>query len=335
MTRNSVHAFALCFFGAFISVTAPSCSSDGPTKEEKTRAVENFTEQAQLYYQMEDLDRANAQCIKGLALDPKNEKLRLIQAWTLQRRGTLPDVQQAEAVFRELQSGGDFRAVLGLATALERKGTAYIVASEKIKSGKQVTDAADPEKRIADLEAAGMKAWNESLEQYGKAIAMHKSDAEALNGLVRIETLLGHKEQALEWSAKLIAVNQDNIEFWQDRAKGKGLSPTDEDQFRKLLKQFTKLQANAHLHAAELLDDLNRDSEALDHLEEARKLEPDRAEIYSRAAQIHKGLGQYKEAIAAIDQYIALSHQPYEHPDIQRAWRLRQECEQAQRLGKR
>jgi tetratricopeptide (TPR) repeat protein len=315
--------------------TAQGCASDGPSAEERTRAVENFTEQAQLYYQMEDLDRANAQCIKGLALDPKNLKLRLIQAWTLLRRGTLPDVQQAESVFRELQSSGDFRAVLGLATALERKGVAYVETSEKIKSGKQVTEAADPEKRIKDLEDAGLKAWNESLEQYEKSIGMHKSDAEALNGLVRIETLLGHKEKALEWCARLIEVNQENIEFWEKRTQSKDLTQRDEDEYRRILRQFKKLQAATHMHAAELQDDLNHDDEALAHLDEARKFEPDRADLYSRSAQIRKDLGKYKEAIADLDQYIALSKLPYEHPDIQRAWRLRQECEQAQRSGKR
>jgi hypothetical protein len=60
-------------------------------------------------------------------------------------------------------------------------------------------------------------------------------------------------------------------------------------------------------------------------------LDPQRAEIYSRKAQVEKELGRYVDAVRDIDKFIGISKQDADHPDIQRAWRLRKECEDLRR----
>jgi len=173
-----------------------ACQSSGITSEQKVKLVESYQETAQQYYTMGDLDRANSQCIKGLAIEPSNERLRLIQAWTLQRRGTPKDIAQAESMFRALQKGGDFRAILGLAESLERKGVLYSESAANLRSGKRVSEAADPSKRVEDFEAQALKSWDESIKQYEKALAKQKERASKPCAAIQRQHSVGRKNSS-------------------------------------------------------------------------------------------------------------------------------------------
>jgi tetratricopeptide (TPR) repeat protein len=309
-------------------IAAPGCASSGLTGEQKTQLVEGFTETATQYYAMSEYDRAIAQCLKGLQLDPKNTKLKLVQAWSLQKRGSTSDIAEAERLFRELQSMGDHRAVLGLAEALERRGLAFAEGAERLKSGQRVTEAADPAQRVADYEAESKKAWKESHGLYLKALELQQYSNDALNGLVRIEMLRGNNKEALGWAEQLITTVQGTLDFWNQQLLRTGLSTSEESRFRGDARALTKMVTATHLTAADLCMTLNRDPEALAHLDAAVKLDPDRPELYSRRAQAHKELGRFTDAARDIDKFIGLSTLDPNHPDIQRAWRLRKEFQE-------
>jgi tetratricopeptide (TPR) repeat protein len=316
---------------AAVCLCVAACTSSGLTAEQKTKLVDGFTETASQYFAMGEFDRANAQCIKGLELDPENTHIKLIQAWALQKRGTTQDIAAAERLFRELQKTGDFRAVLGLAEAMERRGLAFAESADQLKSGKRVTEAADPEQRIADYEAESRKAWTESRELYLKALEQQHLSTDVLNGLVRIEMLLGKPKDALDWADKLIATTQETLDYWNGQLQRAGLSTSDEKHFRGDARALTKVVTATHMTAADLAVTLNRDEVALAHLDAALALDPDRPEIYSRRAQIRKDLGEPAQALHDIEKFIALSTLDPNHPDIQRAWRLRKECEEMTR----
>ncbi|MBL8857291.1 MAG: tetratricopeptide repeat protein [Planctomycetes bacterium] len=306
---------------------ALACQSGGITSEQKAKLVESYQETAQQYYTMGDLDRANSQCLKGLAVEPGNDRLRLIQAWTLLRRGGKSDIAQAETTFRSLQKGNDFRAVLGLAEALERKGLLFSESAANLRSGKRVTEASDPTKRIADIETQALKAWEESLSYYMAALKLQKEPADVYSGLARVETLRGNQEAALGWSQKLIEVTRADRLFWNERLTRADMTTTDETRLRDIVRQRGRVESAAHLTSADLATQLGRDTEALAHLDEAISLEPDRADSYSRRAQIRQELGRFAEAITDLERFIALSDRDSNHPDIQRAFRMRRECQ--------
>lgn len=312
---------------------AASCASDGPTTEQKEKALEQMVETAQQYFNMGELDRANAQCIKGLQLDPDNEKLKLIQAWTLQKRGTTEDIARAETMFRELQSGGDFRAVLGLAEAVERRGLVFYEAAERMKSGKHVTEAADPAERVKQYEDEATKRWNESAELYDKALSMQRQNVDVMSGLVRVHTLLGHTETAYDWAQKLIEMAQVDMQYWETQLQRANLSTNDERDFRDMAKAKTKTLTMGRLAAADLAMTLHKDEEALKHLDAAIELDPKRPESYARRAQVRHDLGRFAAAVTDLEQFIAISDKDPNHPDIQRAFRFRRECEEKARTA--
>lgn len=315
----------LCLVGGLLL----ACQSNAITSEQKVKLVESYQETAQQYYTMGDLDRANAQCMRGLAIAPDDERLRLIQAWTLQRRGTRDDIAQAESMFRALQKGGDFRAVLGLAESLERKGVLYSESAANLKSGKRVTEAADPSKRIADFETQAAKAWDESLAQYERALALQKDDSGCFSGLARVETLRGHPDKAFGWALKLVEVNKTNRVFWSERLTRADISTTDENRIQDTVRQLTRMETAAHLTAADLALSLDRFEDALGQLDDAIALEPKRAESYSRRAQVNHELKRFAAAIQDVEKFVALSDLDPNHPDIERAFALRKQCQDA------
>jgi tetratricopeptide (TPR) repeat protein len=83
-----------------------------------------------------------------------------------------------------------------------------------------------------------------------------------------------------------------------------------------------------------LLHKIGRDADALVHIDAALEVNPEHAELYSRRAELKKDLHRYDEAIKDIDNYLRLSSQPFDHPDIQHAWRLRTECEEELRTAR-
>jgi tetratricopeptide (TPR) repeat protein len=298
MIRSSALALLL-------AATAIACSSLSAQEEQ---LVTSYTETAQQYYLMGDLDRANAQCLKGLAIDPDNDNLHLIQGWTLQRRGKTEDIAQAERLFRELQHTGDFRAILGLAEALERRGVLFTETAAAIRSGKKMTEAPDPEARMRELEEGARTAWEESLEKYTEALELQKRNPDAINGSMRIETLLGMNEQALTHAEQLVEVVREDREFWQQKTTTPGqLTAEQESRMREQIRAKTKLESAAHLHAAGLLVAMNRQADALKHLDAAAELDPDRADTFSRRAQTEKELGMYAEGMRDAKRFIALS----------------------------
>jgi tetratricopeptide (TPR) repeat protein len=109
------------------------------------------------------------------------------------------------------------------------------------------------------------------------------------------------------------------------------ITAKDENLYRERIDHFRSLERATHVHAATLLHKLSRDEAGLQHIEAAVALEPDRADLYARRAELEKSLGRNEQAIADIDQYLHRSTQTYDHPDVKRAYRLRKECEDAMR----
>jgi tetratricopeptide (TPR) repeat protein len=320
------------------SFVAQGCVSDENkppelTAEQKARVIDRYTETAQQYLMMGELDRAEGQTMKALEIDPKNVKCKMIRGWTLQKRGKTQDILVAERIFREIKNEGDYRATLGLAECLERKGVAFDEASEAIASGKRVSEAPDPSVRSHQLVAERDRAWKESSEHYAAVIKDHPDDVDARNGSMRIQALLGNDDASLEHADKLLAQIGPTRDFWEKRMLRPEISAKDEKLYRERIDHFKSLERATHVHAAMLLHKHSRDDAALQHVEAAIALEPDRAELYGRRAEIEKSLGRNEQAIADIDQFLHRSTLTYDHPDVKRAYRLRKECEDALRTA--
>ncbi|MBK7876670.1 MAG: hypothetical protein IPJ77_13145 [Planctomycetes bacterium] len=319
---------------ASATLVLAACNSSGYSAKDKQKLIENHTELAQQYLAMGELDRAEGQTRKGLELDEKNVKLKLLSAKVLIKRGRPEDVLRAESLLTKVENEGDYQVRLCLAIALERKGLAYDEAADAIESGQRVTEAADPKQRVVELREAARKAWRESVARYERVIQEHEQDTDAMNGLARVHGLLGDQVASLGWAEKLITATQVDLDFWKKQMVRPDMSADEEARFRNFVKQYSELQAKTHLTASVLLHELQRDSEAEAHVTQAIELDPEQPEFYGRRAELRKAQHKHDRAIQDLDTFLRLSTQPFDHPDVRRAWNLRRECEEALRTAR-
>ncbi len=321
----------ILLFSFLISLFLVGCSSSGErslSSEEKQKLIEVHTESAQQYLNMGELDRAEGQTEKGLALDPQNKKLKLILGMTLLKRGQSVDLMRAEGVFKALDPDGDYQTSVGLGATLERLAILHRQSATDIRSGKHLTQAADPEQRAREFESRAKTYLQEARTSFERSLQRKPDNIDGLNGLVRTAALLGDEEASLSNAEKLIGILREDRRFWETSLVRPEISSEEEARFRKLARAQSDLEIAARLHAATLAHKLGREQRAIDHLNGVIELKPDLAEAYSRRAEGQMSLGRYREAHADLDSFLRLSAgRKSDDPDIKRAYSLMSECE--------
>jgi tetratricopeptide (TPR) repeat protein len=294
--------------------------------EERQRLIDIHTESAQQYLNMGELDRAEGQVEKGLELDKGNRKLEQILGKTLLKRGRSEDLMRAEKVFRE-GDPTDFQISIGLGATLERLAILHRESAADIRSGKHLTQAPDPEQRALEFERRAGIYLAESRSCYERSLQQKPDNIDGLNGLVRVEALLGQSEASLTHAEKLIGLLRADRKFWETSLVRPEISADEETRFRKLARAQAELEVAIHLHSAGLLHGLARDEQAITHLDSVIELKPELSEAYSRRAESRMVLGQYQLAQADIDTFLRLSTgKSANDPDIQRAYQLLGDC---------
>lgn len=306
-----------------------ACSTTEESGLSEAERIKLHREYAMKFFSTGDYAQAEHQADLGLALDSNESELRLIKGWVHIKRGKTEDVLLAEKIFRSVIAQADYRAQIGLGEALERKGVLYWDSAVAVAAGERETPAKDPAKRAAELREEARKFWLESRTQYESALKAKPSALQAINGLQRVAALQGDHAAALSWSLRLLELSQQELAFWRQDLSRPNLAAAQEAEMRRLLAGGEKLVLETHLQASGLLVTLGRKGEAVEQLDAALALAPERAEIYSRRAQLRRDLGQHDAARSDIEQFLKRSELALDHPDVQRALDLLSECEVA------
>ncbi len=298
------------------------CQSNEPSDETR---LEIYSESAFVHYEGNDLARAESQALKGLAIDSRHVPLNLMMGWILLRQDTRDTLLRAEQVFRRLideEDEEDHRVYIGLATSLERLGAFHEEAAIAVAEGTRRTDAADPKARALELHAESLALREESLGLYQTALRSRPKNIKALNGAMRVASILERPDESLAYCDTLIATLASERKFWTGLLQKEDLNAEDESGLRDQVNNARNLMLSACIFAANLEHDLKRNDAALARLNYALELNPDLPECYSMRAQLLAESGQLEDAVADIDRFIARSDKPYEHPDIRRAFEL-------------
>jgi tetratricopeptide (TPR) repeat protein len=309
------------------AVAACSSSDESPLSEEER--IKLHREYASKFFATGDYAQAEHQANLGLALDDDEPELLLIKGWVHVKRGKSEDVRIAERIFRDLADAKDYRTQIGLGEALERKGVLYWESAAAVESGERSTQAKDRVKRAEELRADAKRFWRESVASYNQALKTKPDTVPAINGLQRVCALQGEHAKALEYSFQLLELERKELDFWRTDLARPNISAAQETEMRRLLAEGERLMIETHLQASSLLVTLARKEEALEQLDSAAALAPQRAEIYSRRSQLRRDLGQLEGARADIEEFLRRSTLDAKHPDVKRALEMRAEFELA------
>jgi tetratricopeptide (TPR) repeat protein len=311
-----------------LGLALAGCSSN-ESEVDPEKQLELYMTTATYLYQDGSLLRAQDQAVKALELDPENGPMRRMIGWIRLRMGGTEDLLIAERFFEDLYEDGDTDApvLLGLATAEERLGTAHDEAARAILSGERYTESPDPEERSAELAAEAQRYFAEAHDHYEKVLSGPTQASKALNGLQRVAALQGNYEESLDWGRQLLAICKAESEGWGRALDTRELSVTEEDVATDSIRSVADLEVETRLLSTTILHGMGRTGEALEHLRLAIEVAPERADLYSRRAQLQSEVGLYVEALSDLDRFLRLSSLDFEHADVRKAYELRTFCE--------
>jgi len=313
---------------ALLAALTSSCSS-APDGQDPEKLFALYRETAFYHWQNEDLPRTEGQLLKALAIHPDDKSCNLILGNIGIKRGDTKSLIQAERVFRSMPDQEDFRTSLGLAEVLERLGLIYLEAATNIDTGRKLTEAADPAERVQELRDMSREAWVESRARYQEVLSSKPTEAKAVNGMQRIFALEGDYEASLVWTERLLNMVESDIIYFKSKLDAKGITASEEAQLRSRMASTLDLAERSHMLAATMLHDMGRSEPALTHLASASEIRPRSAEIWSHRAEILLDLKRYEACLEAADQYLRLSPEEFDHPDIQAAYDLKARCNDA------
>lgn len=324
--RTRMHALAL----ALLFCTGLGCKSNEP-KEDPERKFVLYRETAVLHYADGDYDRAESQALKALEIHPDTEKLELMVAWCRAKRETRDSLLAAEQTFRRLAPTAGYEARLGLAASLERLGVLSQEAARDFASGKRSPSQAgvDPKQRAHELEEQARAQWRESAGLYAQLLNDKPADRSALNGMQRVQGLLGDYASVATYAARMLESLGEDRAFYQAQLLRNETSADDEARFRKALDDVRKLELETHLLCSDAFRRLGQREQARRELDQAQSLDPNRPETYGLRAKLLFEMGSFAAAISDIDQFLRLAPLPFEHPEIRGAYELRAKCEAA------
>lgn len=310
-------ALLLCALVAALCCVA--CKSDPETGIDPEIQIQIYREAALRWYSMDELDRAEDQVVKALDIEPDDEQMQLMLGWIRLRRGRVEDVLIAERVFQEItRTTEDYRAFLGLGGTNERLGLSYLEASE----------AAETDGKAEELEAKAHVHMRSSIDAYEQTLALSPGNARALSGLQRVYSQLERYEKSLEYSESARIVVESEREFHRNQLDVPDLTAAEEDRLRKVVEEDEKALIANHMHAIQMMLKLARTAEALERTDEVLAMNPDNGSAWAMRAQALAKLERYEEAVESVDEFLALSADlDFGHPDVQRAFELRRECE--------
>ena len=274
--------------------------------------------------------RAQDQAVKALEIEPDNESMQRMVGWIRVHLGSIEDLVIAEQLFRKLLRAGDDdeTTIIGLATTLERLGLAYDRRSTGLvdeSEGGAIPLASQDQAR--DFAARAREYWAESLKLNESTLTEGEGSTQAMRGLQRVHGLLGNYEESLDWSERLLSRSQQELATWRRILQDSELTDREEELMRTNESDALGLQRDTHLLIATLMHRLGRPADGIEHLDRVLALGLAAPEIYSLRAQLRHASGDNGGAIADLDRFLSLSDQPFEHPDVQRAFDLRTACE--------
>lgn len=323
LTAAPVLLGALMFSAPFLG----SCGSDGP-KIDKDTQYDLYAETALGHYENEDYNRAESQALKALEVREDDTPMRLLVGFISLRRGTTRDLYVAEGLFKEMRREDDPRVWLGLGTARERIGLVHEQTAADLLEGRRLPEKLTPEFEAGELQDEAREYWGLAIADYQKALEFNPEYLKALNGMLRTHVLLEQRDQAEAYGLRLLAVAERERQALREQLDRPGRSLTDRS-YGRLQRDYDdtfELVIETHLALHDLYRGDDRLGPALEQLDAALALEPERPELFGRRAELSMLLGRFDQALWDIDRLLSTSQLELDHPDIQRAFSLQREA---------
>lgn len=346
MTRSTLLPHPRVLLGAATLALLGACAS-GP--EEGGTVASDLTDEERIkihfdaawrYLEMGETERATQQAEMGLKIDPDNERFMLIYGRGRLMRGTKDDIIEAIATFERIPEKDDWRVQSTWGAALERLGVLHEEAAREVESGERATEAADPVARAGELDEMAIEFWKEARVHFERAVELRSGVLEPMNGLMRVNALLGDLDDSIRWSFELLDALESSQRLNQDERDEPSLSAAKEEALFRAQRSLLDLEVKARLHVATLERKQGDREAAAEQLETILEIDPRKDVYHSLYAQVLFEMGRYERARESIDTFLARRAEKTtasfdSDPEVRRAIHLRNDCEEMIAKGSR
>ncbi len=302
----------------------PGSSAAEEVEDDQARKA-HFEEAAQTYYDGGRYEQAVMQWRKVLAIEPDRPKANWGLAKSLAMMGTPQSLREAEALFEKIKDWDWSHPTLGnrrfevlkdFAEVYSQLGDFY---DRDIRILDDRIQQADPIEidRLREQKQTQIAARNELLSKaiplYEEVLTLNPDNPYAIAGLAKSHLMVGHDQRGLMFARKYLALTQTSQEGWQaqyaalEKERQREATQEQRDYFKGKIHTAREKELKMHLLIASVLMKTRDYPSAIREYDAVLKLDPARPAAYVERGQAYGKMGDYKKAVADLEEYLKIT----------------------------
>ena len=295
--------------------------------QEDLASIEDFQARAASYYENDDLQRAEQQCMMGLAIDPDHGTLNLILGRTLLKKRDLRSVAtsrhylerayDANPEFRTSYSLGEFHlryAEFLIGSSENLKENAASLSDEEADARQENLDRADHQRTQADIHLGDAhRLLTESREENPRNIYALRLAANCAthsgresDALTHIDQLLVELGESRQWKNQLLSTDGS-------------LNVAEEAYYRKLVREELDMEIQGRALAATIHKKHRAYEESIHMLTEILKLDPHLAREYFNRGMCYYWNGDLASSVKDLKEFVRRTTLDLQAEEVSRA----------------
>lgn len=296
-----------------------SAGCAGLSETEQTR-FDVHMDNAQKYYDSGSYVQAEQQTAKALAVDPDDEKARLLYGWAILQQDTPAKLREAEEIFSSLarSAGDDFRVRLGLGTARQKLALVRSRQADVLEK-RGDTELLEQARKDYTMYLASAE------KEYEKTLELNPDYPEALSNLGQIKALNGESEEAIELLERFLTLAEQTRRYLEGEKRKRILTDDQLVILNNKISRNIKREVTVRDLVANIHYDNDRVDEAISQLDRILALDPTWTDTYLQRAQCYDQVGEHEKALTDIRTFLRKTDRDFEDPMVQTANRLLKE----------
>jgi len=311
--------------GAMNAMPALPGSSAAEEVEDDQARKAHYEEAAQTYYDGARYEQAVMQWRKVLAIEPDRPKANWGLAKSLAMIGTPQSLRESEFLFLKIKDWDWSHPTLGNRRfeVLKDFAEVYSQLADYYDRDIRILDdklgQADPieTERLRQQKQTQIAARNDLLSKaiplYEEVLTLNPDNPYAIAGLAKSHLLVGHDQRGLMFARQYLKLTQTSQIGWeaqyQDLEKERQREATQEqrDYFKGKIRTAREKELKMHLLIASVLMKTKDYPGAIKEYDDVLKLDPARPAAYVERGQAYGRMGDYKKAVADLEEYLKIT----------------------------
>ena len=304
------------------SALTPDGKQNEPEDDNARKA--HFEEAAQTYYDGGKYEQSAGQWRKVLTIEPERPKANWGLAKSLAMTGTVQALRESEQIFNKIDTWDWSHPTLGdrRHEVLKDHAEVYLQIADYYDRDVAVLESAldDPRADVPSIRRHMQEQIAKRNELLSKAIPIYERVLElspnnplAIAGLAKAHLTVGNNQRGIDFSRRYMAITKTSQDGWKRELKAledeRGRTATDEQReyYRAKIRSAREKEIKMHLLLASVLMRTHDYRGSVAEYDTVLEMDPVRPAARVERAQALAASGDYKRAIADLEEYLKIT----------------------------